>query len=109
MVGRDWMDNLDSLVMTHRWGKDQEERAAVAQKAQASYSIARQAMEKIAALESVVIALRQDLTESQGECALLAEQVERLEQQFAAATEPVAEEAVEWSGGSWKRPTTIVA
>lgn len=95
--------------MGHRYGQDQEERSAIALKAQAAYAQGRQAMEKIAALETVMVALRQDLTESQGECALLAEQVERLEQQFAAATEPVAEEAVEWSGGSWKRPTTIAA
>lgn len=44
-----------------RWGKDNEERAACAQKAQDAYAAARQAQARVDAAEGAVTALRADL------------------------------------------------
>jgi hypothetical protein len=49
--------------MTQRWGHDQEERSAVAKKAQDAYAAGRQAIERCAGLEGVVALLREDLAE----------------------------------------------
>jgi hypothetical protein len=86
--------------MTQRWGKDQEERSAVALKAQSAYSTARQAMEKITGLEATIAELREELTDERAARAATLLRLERgvaansvalskLEAQFNAATEAV--------------------
>lgn len=85
--------------MVQRWGKDQEERSAVALKAQSAYSTARQAMEKITGLEATIAELREELTDERAARAATLSRLERsvadntkllraLEAQFMAATEP---------------------
>lgn len=75
--------------MTRRWTSDGEERAAVAKKAQDSYSVARQALEKISHFEMLVVGLREELAESRAEVAVLVAQVRQLERAFRDATEPM--------------------
>lgn len=72
--------------MAHRYGADMEERSAIARKAQDSYAISRQAMERIKALEDTVRLLREELEAAHEKLMLT---VERLQRQFDAATEPV--------------------
>lgn len=74
--------------MTRRWTSDGEERAAVAKKAQDSYSVARQALEKISHFEMLVVGLREELAESREEVTALAQQVRQLERAFRDVTEP---------------------
>ena len=71
------------------WGKDNEERAAVAQKAQAGYAAARQAMEKATAADARSERLAGELMEVRAEYAALSRRIDRLAAAFEAATEPV--------------------
>ena len=76
--------------MTHRWGHDQQERSAVAQKAQDSYAISRQAMEKIRVSDERSAGLSVEVEDLRAEVAGLQRRLALLERQFEAATEPVA-------------------
>ena len=69
--------------MTQRWGKDQEERSAVAQKAQDAYAVARQAMSKV---EAVTAKMEQMEIEN----AELRRDLVSLQRQFLDATETPA-------------------
>ena len=71
------------------WGKDNEERAAIAQKAQAGYAAARQAMEKATAADARSERLATELMEVRAEYAALSRRLDRLAAAFEAATEPV--------------------
>jgi predicted nucleic acid-binding Zn-ribbon protein len=75
--------------MTRRWGKDEEERSAVAIKAQDAYAAARQAMEKIVGVEARMAELTEELADERAASAGLRRRVVELERQFLAATEPV--------------------
>jgi hypothetical protein len=61
------------------WGKDDEERSAVALKAQSAYAAARQAMEKITGVEVLVASLREELVSSREETGRLLARVRALE------------------------------
>jgi hypothetical protein len=72
-----------------RWGKDNEERAAVAQKAQDSYAIARQAMEQIKGIEAILKSVREELSDCRLENAELGVQLGRLQRQVDAMQIPI--------------------
>ena len=67
--------------MARKWGHDEEERSAVAKKAQDSYAISRQAMEKIAALELRVLSAEREIAGLRAEHEGLVLQVEQSQRQ----------------------------
>jgi hypothetical protein len=64
--------------MTQRWGHDQEERSAVAKKAQDAYAASRQSLERCAGLEGIVALLREDLAEVRRANAVLLRRVDAM-------------------------------
>ena len=76
--------------MSHRYGVDNEERSAIAKKAQDSYAISRQAMEKIRVTDERSAGLSVEVEDLRAEVAGLQRRLALLERQFEAATEPVA-------------------
>lgn len=84
-----------------RWGKDAEERSAVALKAQDSYSIARQAMGRVEALEARLTAMEEELAANDATigrlqrrvAALEAEPIDETHKKVAIVKQPVRRDA----------------
>ena len=79
--------------MAQRWGRDNEERSAVAQKAQDAYAAARQALAAVDGILSDMTRLREALEASEARETALGARVRLLERQFIAATEPAPRKA----------------